>query len=553
MPRPCSKSKVSEMPRFVHAEDFATLSARFAEKLVSSREMDNECRASPRPSEGFSTSDQSDETETTEESDRSQEDFEGEQTRGCKRNLHSVSSSTERSEQVRRAYTAASKVLDIHDGQSRLRLMRSSVRQKGLTIRQTVCTTRVLQMDFLESLVKDRSFQLGFCAIILMNAIFIGITTDISVKDSIARHSAVDQSEDSVPWWLLSCETTFNVLFVLELMLRVLALQGEFFVGPDWRWNMTDAVVVMLSLVELGLLAGGYSPIYVRSLYVARVARSLRLLRLVKVTPLVSKLRMLTIALIHCQAMMVWAIVVLLLVIFLFAVIFLNAVSQYISAASPNDPNVEGLEVFFGSIWMTMLTLFMSVAGGVDWWDVVRLLLEIHPVYALVFLMFVIITVIAVMNVINAIFVNDAMENARMDLGLRMQREIAQTKLMVETLTTTFNEMCKWGDTVCLEDFVAHTERQDMKLLCSTLGLQYTDGQSLFKLLDVDGDGEVSIDEFVIGFLRLEGGGTLIELDVMMRETKALVKSAMAEHRNALKRMSNSVAAVVDKLAVLDF
>merc|ERR1712136_466316 len=110
--------------------------------------------------------------------------------------------------------------------------------------------------------------------------------------------------------------------------------------------------------------------------------------------------------------------------------------------------------------------------------------------------------------------------------GLRMQREIAQTKLMVETLTTTFNEMCKWGDTVCLEDFVAHTERQDMKLLCSTLGLQYTDGQSLFKLLDVDGDGEVSIDE----------------LDVMMRETKALVKSAMAEHRNALKRMSNSVA-----------
>ena len=38
---------------------------------------------------------------------------------------------------------------------------------------------------------------------------------------------------------------------------------------------------------------------------------------------------------------------------------------------------MEEMNTFFGSLSMTMLTLFMSVAGGVDWWEVMRLTLEI--------------------------------------------------------------------------------------------------------------------------------------------------------------------------------
>merc|ERR1712136_637344 len=111
--------------------------------------------------------------------------------------------------------------------------------------------------------------------------------------------------------------------------------------------------------------------------------------------------------------------------------VFLNAVALYIAEASEDDPIVQEMKMFFGSLFMTMGTLFMVVSGGVDWWDVVKLLLEIHVVYGLVFLLFVVITVLALLNVINSIFVNDAMDTALKDIDLRMKHEADQTKFMV--------------------------------------------------------------------------------------------------------------------------
>merc|ERR1712209_355730 len=99
-----------------------------------------------------------------------------------------------------------------------------------------------------------------------------------------------------------------------------------------------------------------------------------------------------------------WAMLILFIVTFLFSVVFLNAASQYIADATSGNLFVEEMRVYFSSLFMTMLTLFMAVAGGIDWWDVLRLLLEIHVGYAIVMMLFVVINVLAVLNVINAIF-----------------------------------------------------------------------------------------------------------------------------------------------------
>ena len=110
-----------------------------------------------------------------------------------------------------------------------------------------------------------------------------------------------------------------------------------------------------------------------------------------------------------------WSVVVLILEMFLFSIIFLNGIVQFIADAPPDSTDVERMKEFFGSLPMTILTLFMSVSGGVDYWDVLKLLLTISSGYAILFMLFIIITVLAVLNVINAIFVNDAMETTRMD------------------------------------------------------------------------------------------------------------------------------------------
>lgn len=243
-----------------------------------------------------------------------------------------------------------------------------------------------------------------------------------------------------------------------------------------------------------------------------------------------------------------WATLVLLIDLFLFAVVFINGASLYIALAANSDPYVDDMKVFFGSLPMTMLTLFMAVTGGLDWWEVVKLLLEIHFGYGVLFLLFVVITVLAVLNVISAIFVNDAMEAARMDVDLRMQTEHDQTKLMIETLTSIFNELSGHSGVITLETFVTQVEREDMRLFCSFVGLHHSDMETLFKLLDVDGDGHMGIDEFVMGCLRLKGTSILVEMNVAMHETAEMMRTSILENRRTMQVCTSALQTLLDRL-----
>jgi len=257
---------------------------------------------------------------------------------------------------------------------------------------------------------------------------------------------------------------------------------------------------------------------------------------------MVRKLRVMALAIMNSRTMLMWAVLVLLLVMYLFSIIFLNAVSQYIADAASEDATVEKLTVFFDSLQMTMLTLFMAVSGGLDWWDILELLLKISVQYALVFILFIVITILAILNVINAIFVNDAMECTHMDIDLRMQGELEETKQMLERLTRIFEEMSPDSSgTVGLQDFVEHVERDEMKMVFSLIGLQFTDGVTLFKLLDVDGNSQLGIDEFVMGCLRLKGGAVQIDNHVLIRDMKALLRESSVKQSRAVSTLAHTV------------
>lgn len=313
---------------------------------------------------------------------------------------------------------------------------------------------------------------------------------------------------------------------------------------------MFDTVVLLVSLAEIGLVGLGFSPGYVRVFRLARVARSLRVIRLARFTSLVSRLRLLTLAIVHCKTMLMWAVLLLGMVMFFFSIIFLSAVAGYIDEADKTDEHIDSMRVFFGSLSMTMLTLFMAVAGGIDWWDVVRLLLEINIIYVLLFVAFVIFTVLAAMNVISAIFVNDAMETASQDTDLRLKGEVDQTRQMVDSLNQLFYGMSTDGENITAAEFVPQMEGEDMKLFCSSLGLHFTDGESLFKLLDADDSGELNIEEFVIGFLRLRGGSILIDMEVLIQETKSMIRAASSDSKKMLDELKSHVRAVMEKLEI---
>merc|ERR1712008_293823 len=67
---------------------------------------------------------------------------------------------------------------------------------------------------------------------------------------------------------------------------------------------------------------------------------------------------------------------------------------------------------------------------------------------------------------------------------------------------------------------------QDTELLAymNAIGVDSTEAKGLFTLLDDDGSGNISIDEFVTGFLRLKGSAKAVDMVTLMYENRKISK-----------------------------
>merc|ERR1719259_1189290 len=147
----------------------------------------------------------------------------------------------------------------------------------------------------------------------------------------------------------------------------------------------------------------------------------------------------------------------------MFAIIFDNAVANYINNASLDNGYVDRLKTYFGSLSQTLLTLFMAMSGGIDWWEVVQLLLEIHVVYTLLFVLFVCLTVIAALNIITGVFVNEGLAMARMDEDLRHQLDLRESRAMASRLHNLYRTMVNTCQSeLSLDELKAALQREDV-------------------------------------------------------------------------------------------
>jgi len=459
----------------------------------------------------------------------------------------------EQSIRLRAAYESAERMINSPRFSGSVERLSHKAMRSGLVIQRTVNSTTLFGLECAVDFVESGKFKIFFAVLVVLNAVFITTTSEFALRNAWLRRSHGDSlyAEIENSSSLLFLDTFFNLLFLLELILRIVALEGRFFLGADWRWNLFDCALVAFSVLEMIIMIMGQGYVYFRALRIARAVILLRTLRLLRYTSLIRRLRVMSLAIMNSRMMLIWAILVLFFVVFLFAVVFLNAVATYINDAGESDPHVPEMKVFFSSLSMTMLSLFMAISGGFDWWTLVNLLLQIHVVYAMIFILYVVLTLLAVLNVIHAIFVHDAMETTRKDVDLRMQWELEETKQMLERLTRIFREM----DHAATENitefvFVTQVEREDMKLLFSLLGLYFTDGLTLFRLLDADNDGLLGIDEFVMGCMRLRNGSNLIDTEVLIKDTKRILKEVAQDHKRDILAVATSVTRLCDSLGI---
>jgi len=411
---------------------------------------------------------------------------------------------------------------------------------------------RRLHFDSLATFVNGSCFRGFMVTVIIMNAAYAGFVMDVALQAAMDEDANSESYADFATWergvrkeypWLFGAELFFTITFVLDICLRVLALEGEFFVGEEAGWNMFDSLLALSSIADmLGGLRADLN--FMRVIRITRILRSFRLFSFLRMVPIMRSLRLMTLAIVKSIVPFVLAVFILLEVIFVFSVVIADGVAEYVMFHA--DDVSDDIRMYLGSLSMTMLSLFMSVSGGVDWWSLGNILLHISVGYLFLFLFFILFTVLAVLNIITGIFVKEAKEMAAKDHHVQVQQDFEENRLLLTNLKQIFQRMdVKNTGCVSIVDFHQTMNDEDVRLQFAQVGLDIQDATAFFKILDQDGSSELSIEEFVMGCMRFKGRANRMDLEVMLMDTKKLMKKMARMHGEFSERLTNIERVIV--------
>ncbi|CAJ1342823.1 unnamed protein product [Effrenium voratum] len=400
--------------------------------------------------------------------------------------------------------------------------------------------TTMLNPNAATRLVSHPCFDVVFALLVLSNCIVIGVEVEMSLSGP-------------TPFEMQVIQYMYTALFTLELAVRVASKGFSFFWDDDWAWNYFDILIVLASLWDVVMdivrmsqedgqtsISGSAA---LRALRVIRMTRILKTLRLVRIFRFIVALRTLVTSIFHTLKSLFWALVLLTLIMYLFAVLFTQAVNDYISdedALPLSDENLHASLNYFGSLFETMLSLFMSIAGGVSWEDVVAPLKAISTMWVVVYLFYVSFTVFAVLNVVTGVFCQTAIESAQHDHALAVQNALANKEAHLHKINTLFNKLGgEESGLITYAQFEEGVDTVEVQEYFQTIGLDVLDAWSLFKLLDLDAGGSISIEEFFTGCLRLRGNAKAMDIAKVIHDQTWLVKNQGAFQQYMDKEMQS--------------
>jgi len=172
-----------------------------------------------------------------------------------------------------------------------------------------------------------------------------------------------------------------------------------------------------------------------------------------------------------------------------------------------------------------MTSLLGLATGGNDWDPFYRAFLASSQYAGLIFLVYMVLIVLGVLNVIGAVFVEGAMSKAKTDSHLALAGEQETRKEMANELIHVFHQIDAEGDGVIdykdWEDFLATEAGRQFILL---FNMEYPQAKKLFDILDFDDNEEILIEEFVMGFMQIQGSVNKMDLELSAEKSKKMMK-----------------------------
>jgi voltage-gated sodium channel len=358
--------------------------------------------------------------------------------------------------------------------------------------------------------VVNPSFDLLCAFMIILNSALIGYEIDWrTMSDSEPPHTDI-------------INYVCAAFFFFELVLRMLVEtpRGFFLMSENRSWNTFDFALVAMSFVDI-LLTDIVSGSVSQGL---RTLKMLRIIRVCRVFRFFAELSQLAMMIVDSIKSLCWALIMLFIVIYVFAILFTHAASDHVRMVSGGpDARQDKIVQHFGSLGTTIYTLFHSMLNGISWYVLTDALMHLHPTMFVLYLFYIAFTMLAVLNIITGVFVDNAVEAARTQREFLVQKEMELKEKWCEEMRNLFLEMDEdCSGAVSLREVAEFFKDERVWSYFQALGIEAHDAERLFSLLDEDGSGDISVDEFLSGCLRLKGSARSIDVYALLHDQRRL-------------------------------
>eukprot|EP00930_Biecheleria_cincta_P034681 TRINITY_DN23937_c0_g1_i1.p1 TRINITY_DN23937_c0_g1~~TRINITY_DN23937_c0_g1_i1.p1 ORF type:complete len:754 (-),score=80.73 TRINITY_DN23937_c0_g1_i1:44-2305(-) len=374
-----------------------------------------------------------------------------------------------------------------------------------------------------------------FASLSIISAILIGIEVSWFAQNPQATRS---------PVIFLVLNHLLNYSFLAELLLRLCGYRLTFFTTHRF-WHLMDVLIVGcgMSEVVVDIIVTGRNVSSsnvsdnMSTLRALRIMRALRLFRLAKLIHYFRELRILILSISNTLRSVVWAMVLLCIIIYTFAIVFQQTVNEelQLNTASPD------MKAFFSDVPQTMITLLEAVSGGVSWIEIMKVLEDLGSVWQAAFLVYFSFVYFAVLNVVTGVFCNSAIESAQRDREAAAQDQLSRKHNYTVWLAKLFSNLDSDNSgCITVQELEQNLEAPEIQSYFHALEIDTDAAWKLFDLLDPDDNGSVEIHEFVEGCLRLRGPAKRIDSELALSVTRQ--NSAYLLHiLTAIENLSSSL------------
>ncbi|CAK9040886.1 unnamed protein product [Durusdinium trenchii] len=354
------------------------------------------------------------------------------------------------------------------------------------------------------------------------------------------------------PFWRLT-EVLFALFYCYEFVLRL------YWIGPDifaicaetGRGDVSsleetiiyviDGALVILGVANLVMIFFFQSNMSSWMLY-TRIARGLRVFYLFE------SLHRFATALSEMFATLSWIFGVLTFIVYLVAVLLTNYTKQELDLAG------EEAE-YFGSIVSTMFSLF-QVTTMDSWPDIAAPLVHHSLWWRMFFVIFIAFSAWTMISLVTAVVSDNVIQATQDRKEKQKEAQERRRKEFVDFLKVCFVNADADGNQVLdHEEFATLIKDEQVVAKMEDLGvtLPLQELEKAFEMLDVDEDGELSIDEFTAGLSQLQESLNtkhVVSLDYALQRISAQLTKRLDSLETTVGNRSDAIVASVDKLTM---